>query len=168
MKRNHAKQVLFWWLHLPWKKGRRAKQFHYSRARVLRFLDCRKIHKKFNSNFSIWGRRVSVWNPEGHCCSLLHIALHLELPQCRPWPCSCLLCTLGSEMLWEQLLGNNLLWSRTENFSPFKESTSLENLTLFYSDLFFLPSVLLSTKTALRGLWYIFDRLAFINSHFLH
>lgn len=71
-------------------------------------------------------------------CMLHSTWSSLKTP-CRPWPCSCLLCTLRSEMLWEQLLGNNLLWSRRENFSPFKENTSLENLPSFILTWFSFP-----------------------------
>lgn len=63
-------------------------------------------------------------------------------PQWWPWPCSCLLSTLRSGTIWKQLLDNDLLWSRRDNFSPIKQNISLHNLILFFSDLFFLPSVL--------------------------
>lgn len=71
------KKALFWWLRLSWKKGRRAKQLHYSWTREFRLLDCRRMHKKLNSYFSIWGRRVSVWN--------LRVATALSCTLCSTW-----------------------------------------------------------------------------------
>lgn len=93
--------------------------------------------------FLFGGRKVSVWNPESHHCSLsaLSSTLHStwSSPQCRPWPCCCFLRTPRAGILWKQYLGNDLLWSSRDNFSSIKENTSLQNLTLFFSDLFFFP-----------------------------
>lgn len=76
MERTHAK---FWWLHLLWKKGRRARQLHYSQTRKWRLLDCRRMHKKINSSFFLGGEKSLF--------AILRVITApslLSLPHCTP------------------------------------------------------------------------------------